>query len=292
MIERFPIDGPRGRLDVTTGGPADGRALIHHSGTPSAALLFAPLVAIGAERGWRHISYARPGYDGSARHPGRSVADCAADVAAIADALAIERFYTTGQSGGGPHALATAALLGDRVIAAATTGGVAPWNAAGLDFLAGMGQENHDEFGAAVAGEAELRSWLERQAKAMVTVSGAELHTSLGDLLSEVDRRALTGEFADHIGESFAASVRNGVDGWLDDDLAFICDWGFDLQAISVPVTIWQGGQDRFVPFAHGRWLADHVRGARPCLLADHGHLSIELELYGDVLDGLLISET
>jgi pimeloyl-ACP methyl ester carboxylesterase len=291
MIERFQIDGPNGRLDVTTGGPPEGRVLIHHSGTPSAGLLFAPLVAIGAERGWRHISYARPGYDGSARHPGRSVADCAAEVAAIADALAIERFYVTGQSGGGPHALATAALLGDRVIAAATTGGVAPWNADGLDFLAGMGQENHDEFGAAVAGEAELRSWLEREATAMVTVSGAELHNSLGDLLSEVDRRALTGEYADHIAESFAASVRNGVDGWLDDDFAFISDWGFDLQAISVPVTIWQGGQDRFVPLAHGQWLAEHVHGAHPRLLVDHGHLSIELELYGDILHDLLVSE-
>ncbi|MEA2159829.1 MAG: hypothetical protein QOD66_2209 [Solirubrobacteraceae bacterium] len=291
MVERMQIDGPNGRLDVATGGPADGRVLIHHSGTPSAGLLFEPLVTIGAERGWRHIAYARPGYDSSSRHPGRSVADCAADVVAIADALAVDRFFTTGQSGGGPHALATAALLGDRVIAAATTGGVAPWNADGLDFLAGMGQENHDEFGAAVAGEAELRSWLEREAREMVSVTGAELHKSLGDLVSEVDSRALTGEFADHIAESFTAAVSNGVDGWLDDDLAFIRDWGFDLQAISVPVTIWQGGQDRFVPFAHGQWLADHIPGTRPRLLPEHGHLSIELDLYGEILDDLLVVE-
>jgi pimeloyl-ACP methyl ester carboxylesterase len=288
MLERLHIDGPQGRLDVATGGPADGRALIHHSGTPSAGLLFAPAVSVGAERGWRHISYARPGYDGSSRRPGRSVADGSADVAAIADALGVDRFFTTGQSGGGPHALATAALLGDRVIAAATTGGVAPWNADGLDFLAGMGKENHEEFGAALAGEAELRSWLEREAREMVSVSGAELHKSLGDLVSEVDRRALTDAFADHLAESITASIRNGVDGWLDDDLAFVNDWGFDLQAISVPVTIWQGGQDRFVPFAHGQWLAEHVRGARPRLLPEHGHLSVELDLYSDILDDLL----
>jgi pimeloyl-ACP methyl ester carboxylesterase len=250
--------------------------------------LFAPLVTLGAERGWRHISYARPGYAGSSRHPGRSVADCAADVAAIADALGIDRFFTTGQSGGGPHALATAALLGDRVLATATTGGVAPWNADDLDFLAGMGQENHEEFGAALVGEAKLRPWLEREAREMVSVSGAELHTSLGDLVSEVDRRALTGEYADHLADSFAASIRSGVDGWLDDDLAFVRDWGFDLQAISLPVTIWQGGQDRFVPLAHGQWLAEHVHGARARLLPEHGHLSIELDLYGDILDDLL----
>jgi pimeloyl-ACP methyl ester carboxylesterase len=288
MIERLQIDGPHGRLEVTTGGPADGRALIHHSGTPSAGLLFAPLVTLGAERGWRHISYARPGYDGSSRHPGRSVADCAADVAAIADALGIDRFFTTGQSGGGPHALATAALLADRVIAAATIGGAAPWNADGLDFLDGMGQENRREFGAALVGEAELRSWLEREAREMVSVSGAELHKSLGDLVSAVDRRALTGEFAEHLADSFAASIRRGVNGWLDDDLAFVNDWCFDLQAISVPVTIWQGGQDRFVPFTHGQWLAEHVHGARPRLLPEHGHLSIELDLYSDILDDLL----
>jgi pimeloyl-ACP methyl ester carboxylesterase len=288
VVERLQIDGPHGRLDVEVGGPADGRALIHHSGTPSAGLLFGPQVTLGAERGWRHISYARPGYSGSSRHPGRSVGDCVADVAAIADALAIERFFTIAQSGGGPHALATAALFGDRVIAAAITGGVAPWNADGLDFLAGMGQMNHEEFGAALVGEAELRPWLERAASEMVSVSGAELHKVLGDLVSEVDRKALTGAFADHLADSVAASISNGVDGWLDDDLAFTRDWGFDLQAISVPVTIWQGGQDRFTPFAHGQWLAEHVHGARPKLLPPQGHLSIELDLYGDILDDLL----
>jgi len=288
MIERLQIDGPHGRLDVVTGGPDDGRALIHHSGTPSAGLLFAPLVTLGAQRGWRHISYARPGYGGSSRHPRRSAADCAADVAAIADALSIDRFFTTGQSGGGPHALATAAVLGDRVIADATVGGVAPWTADGLDFLAGMGQENHEEFGAALAGETELRAYLDREAREMASVSGAELHESLGDLVSEVDRQALTGEFADHLADSFRVAMINGVDGWLDDDLAFVHDWGFDLQAISVPVTIWQGGQDRFVPFTHGQWLAGHVPGARAALLPEHGHLSIELELYGDILNDLL----
>jgi len=95
MIERLQVEGPHGRLDVMTGGPDDRRAMIHHSGTPSAGLLFAPLVTLGAERGWRHISYARPGYARSSRHPGRSVADCAADVAAIADALEVDRFFTS-----------------------------------------------------------------------------------------------------------------------------------------------------------------------------------------------------
>ena len=105
--------------------------------------MYAPLVELGAERGLRHVVYLRPGYGDSERCPGRAVADCAADTAAIADWLGVERFYTAGRSGGGPHALACAALLPDRVIAAATIAGVAPEDAEGLDWLAGMGQEEH-----------------------------------------------------------------------------------------------------------------------------------------------------
>jgi pimeloyl-ACP methyl ester carboxylesterase len=138
------LNGPSGRaLEVTLAGPDSGRPLIFHTGTPSAGKIFPPMVAQGADRGLRHISYARPGYRGSDRDPGRSVADCAADVAAIADALGIEQFLCVGSSGGGPHALATAALLPTRTLAVATLAAVAPADAAGLDWLAGMGQEKH-----------------------------------------------------------------------------------------------------------------------------------------------------
>ncbi len=252
------------KLDVAIAGPEDGALVLLHDGTPTAGHLFGPLVAAGAERGVRHASYARPGYRGSDRSAGRSVADCIPDVAAVADALGADRFHVLGWSGGGPHCLATAALLPDRVLSAATIGGVAPADAEGLDWTAGMGEENVAEFGAARAGEPELRSFLEVMAADLAEVSGEELHRELGGLVSEVDRRALTGDFADHMAATFRAAVSRGIWGWFDDDMAFIGDWGFDPGAIEPPVAIWQGGEDRFVPFAHGKWLAAaRQRGAR-----------------------------
>jgi pimeloyl-ACP methyl ester carboxylesterase len=288
MVDRLQVPGPGGRLDVEVGGPQDGQALVFHTGTPGAGMLFPPLVDLGAERGLRHVVYSRPGYGSSDRCPGRSVADCASDVAAIADALGIERFFTAGQSGGGPHALACAALLPERVIAAATIAGVAPRFAEGLDWLDGMGQENHDEFAAAEAGEEELLAYLEPYRVQMMSATGTELSAVLGDLVSDVDRRVLTGPYADYLADTGRAGLARGVHGWLDDDMAFIRDWGFDLEDVSRPVTIWQGAQDRMVPPAHGEWLAAHVPGARAQLLSEHGHLSLALGHYGELLDDLI----
>ena len=70
--------------------------------------------------------------------------------------------------------------------------------------------------------------------------------------------------------------------------MAFTRPWGFDLDEIGVPVVVWQGGQDRMVPFAHGQWLATQVPGARPRLLPEEGHLSIAVASFGKILDDLL----
>ena len=288
MLERRTITGPHGRLEVQSTGPESGRAIVYHAGTPGAGMQFSPLVDVGAERGLRHVCYSRPGYGDSDRHAGRSVADCAADVAAIADALGIERFFAAGASGGGPHALACAALLPDRVIAVATIASVAPAQADGLDWYDGMGRENLDEFAAAEAGGAELRPLLERERAQMIEASGPELHAAFGELLDEVDRRALTGAFADYLAECIRAGLEHGVDGWVDDDLAFVRDWGFALGDISRPVIVWQGGHDRMVPAAHGQWLAAHVPRAQARLLPDEGHLSLMLGSYGRILDELI----
>jgi pimeloyl-ACP methyl ester carboxylesterase len=291
MGERLKITGPQGRrLEVEVAGPEDGEPLVFHCGTPSAGLLFAPLVRVGAHRGLRHITYSRPGYGASSRHASHTVADCASDVAAIADGLGFERFFTLGWSGGGPHALACAALLPGRVLAAASIAGVAPWDAEGLDWLRGMGQENLDEFAAAEAGEEQLLAYLNQHGPELASATGAQLHSALGDLLSEVDSRALTGEFAEYLAASGRAALAHGVWGWFDDDMAFMRDWGFDLGAITRPVTVWHGAQDRFVPVAHGRWLAAHVAGARAQLRAQHGHVSLATGCYGDVLDDLMSS--
>jgi pimeloyl-ACP methyl ester carboxylesterase len=289
MPDRRQIRARDGRLlDVELSGPEDGRPVIFHTGTPSAGSIFEALVELGAERGLRHISYSRPGYGGSERHPGRSVADCVGDVGAIADELGIERFLTVGSSGGGPHALACAALMSDRTLAAATLGGVAPFDAQGLDWLDGMGEENLAEFAAVEAGEEPLLRFLQNELDGLESASPSELAASMGDLLSAVDRDSLSGDFAEHMTQATAAAVERGPWGWLDDDLAMMRPWGFDLSGIEVPVTIWQGGEDRFVPFAHGEWLAGNVSGASARLLPAEGHLSLLIGSYGGVLDDLL----
>jgi pimeloyl-ACP methyl ester carboxylesterase len=285
---RLQISGPDGRaLDVELSGPDRGPAVVFHPGTPDSGTLFERLVTTGAERGLRHIAYSRPGYGLSERHRGRRVADCVQDVAAILDGLGIDRAYIVGQSGGGPHALACAALLPERTIAAATLGGVAPWRAEGLDWLAGMGDENLEEFGAAEAGEEPLLQVLEPAREQLLGTTGEQLAAALGDLVSEPDRAALTGEYGEHLARSIKRGLRDSVWGWFDDDRAFVTDWGFDLGAIARPVTIWQGREDRFVPFAHGEWLAGHVHGAHPQLRDGEGHLSIVIGRYGEILDDL-----
>jgi pimeloyl-ACP methyl ester carboxylesterase len=282
------LEMPDGRtVELVVVGPPDGLPLVLHDGTPSAAVLYPPFADIAARHGLRTVLHARPGYAGSTARPGRSVADVAADVAVIVDALGADRFVTVGWSGGGPHALATAALLPDRCLGAATVAGVAPFAAAGLDWLAGMGAENVEEFGAAVAGEPALSAYLEKEAAALAEVAPADLAAALGDLVSDVDRNALTGDYAANLAASFRASVSTGIAGWRDDDLAFVADWGFGLDDFRVPVTIWQGGEDRMVPFEHGRWLAANVAGARVRLEPGEGHLSLLLNEFDAVLAGL-----
>ena len=276
------------RLILHVSGPEDGEPLITHNGTPETGPMFEPQVEAGAERGLRHISYSRPGYGESDRHPGRTVADAAADVAAIADALEIDSFFTVGWSGGGPHTLACAALLPERVRAAASIAGVAPHDAEGLDWTAGMGAENLEEFAAAEAGDEELQTFLEGERESFGDVTGEDVIESLGDLVSEADRKALTGEFGEHLAGNAREALSTGIWGWFDDDMAFLADWGFDLGDIDVPVAIWQGGDDRFVPAAHGDWLAEHVSGATAHLRPEEGHLSLQILAYGEILDGLL----
>ncbi|MGZ4251554.1 MAG: alpha/beta fold hydrolase [Solirubrobacteraceae bacterium] len=285
MRETLEIGGRRIEIEQT-GPDGAGSVVLFHTGTPSAGVLFEPMVAAGAARGMRHVAYSRPGYAHSDRHAGRTVADCADDVAAIADRLGIDRFYTVGWSGGGPHALACAGLLGDRVIAAATLAAIAPRDAEGLDWLAGMGQDNVDEFAAVESGQ--LVRFLDQHAAGLVHVTPDQLHEAFGDLVSPVDVASITGDFAQYLSDAVKLGLARGIWGWLDDDLAILHDWGFSLDEIERPVTIWQGGQDRMVPFDHGRWLAEHVPGAEAQLLPEEGHLSLTVGAYGRVLDGLL----
>jgi pimeloyl-ACP methyl ester carboxylesterase len=262
-------------LEVLVDGPDGGTVLLFHDGTPTAAVRKPYVVNPAAQRGMRTVTYSRPGYAASTPQPGRTVADAAQDSEAILDALHADHFVTLGWSGGGPHALACAALLPERCAAAATMAGVAPYDAGLADWFSGMGPENIAEFGAAVEGERALSAFLEKAAADLKIVSGQDIVAALGGLVSDADKSALTGEFADVLAESFRRAVSTGIAGWRDDDLAFTRQWGFALNTVRVPVAIWQGAQDRMVPFEHGRWLAANVAGAQSRLLDDEGHLSL-----------------
>ena len=281
---------PDGRsLDVVVAPPTGDRiGLIAHHGTPGEASRFAPWADAAASRGLRLIGFSRPGYATSTRHAGRTVGDVAADVAALADALEIDRFVSIGRSGGGPHSIACAALLPDRCLAATALVTVAPWNAPGLDWFADLSQLNVDEFGAALEGEAALRAWMADKGEELRHITGPQLAGAIGDEIPDIDRGILTGEHAEEEAAGIRRALEHGFDGWIDDDLAFTAPWGFDPATISRPVRIWQGELDHLVSVAHGRWLADHIPNATFNLAEGHGHISLAEAHRDAILDDLV----
>lgn len=258
-------------------GDPDGNPGFVLHGTPGSRLDGRhPDPARVAAAGLRVITYDRPGYGRSTRHPGRAVVDCVADVAAIADALGIERFVVTGGSGGGPHALAVAARLPERVIRAACNVSGAPYDAPDLDWFEGMDPENVKEFGWAVEGEETLVRELGKEADGLLSRLDADPATLLGEFqLSQADQTVLRDQIVrERLRKSFREAVAFGIWGWVDDDLAFVKQWGFEVQEIQVPVQVRYGATDVLVPAAHGKWLARHVPNATVIVDHEAGHLS------------------
>jgi len=281
---RHELSAPDGRtLSVLKEGAADDPVVIAHHGTPGAGLLFRTEIESAGRLGLRLLAYDRPGYGGSTPHPGRTVADAAGDVAAILDALGAERFASYGVSGGGPHALACAAALPERCAGAATVAGVGEFAAADLDFLAGMGEGNQEEFGKALDGREPLAAFLEAETEGLKAASADLLAEAMRPHLSTADAAALTGELAAFLFAGFMRGLRPGIDGWLDDDLAFVAPWGFDVAAIGVPVLVWQGDQDLMVPAAHGDWLRGRIPGAEGGIEPGEGHLTLFANRVADV---------
>jgi pimeloyl-ACP methyl ester carboxylesterase len=277
-------------LDLRVAGPDDGPALVYIHGTPSSAAFPSDIGGAALARGMRLVSWSRAGYATSSRRVGRTVADSVSDAAEVLDHLGIESAYAVGWSGGGPHVLACAALLPQRFRAIASLAGVAPYveSQGSLDWLAGMGQDNIDEFGASIEGETALRRYLEPQGAGLRTVQADGIVDAMASLLPEADRRHLTGALGDELALSFREAVALSVDGWLDDDLAFVREWGFDLGSLDLPVTVWQGSDDLMVPFAHGEWLAAAIPGATARLITGDGHLSIGIGRAAEIVDDLL----
>jgi pimeloyl-ACP methyl ester carboxylesterase len=285
-LEQLQLPDGR-RLDMRVSGPADGLPLVFHHGTPGARTPIQALERAAHARGLRLVTTSRPGYGNSTRQPGRSVVDVVADTDAVLAALGAKRCLTMGWSGGGPHTLACGARLG-AAAAVLVVAGVAPYGADGLDWMAGMGEDNIVEFSAALRGEDQLRPYLSQQGEVLRDIAAADIVASMESLLPDVDRAALTGEFGEDMAASFREAVSTDVDGWLDDDLAFAKPWGFGLAEISVPVMIWQGSADLMVPFAHGQWLASRLPAAAAHLEDGEGHLSVGLGKLDPMLDELV----
>ena len=283
------IDLPDGRfLDVDVSGPEDGFPLVFHHGTPGSVRQFRAIQRAAHDRGLRLVTYSRPGYGASTRQSGRRIVDAAADVTAVLAHLGVRRCIVAGWSGGGPHALASGARLREQVAGILVIAGIAPYDAEDLDFLDGMGEQNIIEFGLAIEGEQAIRPSHEADGVGLRDTDAAGLIEGLATLLPDVDRAALTAEFGEDMAANFAEALRTGVDGWVDDDLAFAAPWGFTLAEIALPTFVWQGSEDLMVPFAHGQWLAAHVPGATAHLERGEGHLSIALGAIDQMLAELL----
>ncbi len=263
-MEEIDLQLDDGRtLHAYDAGSAAGEPLaaFWHHGTPNVGAPPEPLLAHAAARGIRWVSHDRPGYGGSSPDPGRDLAAVAADVAAVADALAIERFAVVGHSGGASHALACAALLPERVRGALCVAALAPPDAEGLDWFAGM----------APAGEADLRSALAGREELARHLASTEFDP---ELFTAADHAALGGAWS-WLGKVAGEAMEGGLEGSIEDDLAYVARWRFGPEQVLAPLLLLHGERDRVVPSSHSRWLADRCPAAELWLRPEDGHLSV-----------------
>jgi pimeloyl-ACP methyl ester carboxylesterase len=281
-------------------GPPGGLPVVSLAGTPGTRWERPDVIRAFDQAGLRVVLPDRPGYGGSTRQPGRSVADEADDVQEIADALGWERFAVTGFSGGGPFALACAALLTGRVACCATVASPAPADEPEVDFFRRETPARAENFRLAVLGEQALRPYLEargRETVARVEAGGPMLlptpapADAVGPSPAATAGSAATPGSAADGGtpsapavaagqpaagqpaagqptadqgriERIRATFLGGLDGWIDDDIALVRPWGFDVTAITAPVSIWYGADDTRTTRAHTDWLLAHVPAA------------------------------
>lgn len=270
-------------LAIAEWGDPHGVPAFSLHGTPGGRVSWWNDLSIYERHGLRRLTVDRPGYGESTRRPGRSVADFVDDIEAAADALGIGSFAVSGGSGGGPHCLAVAALLPDRVLRCMASVSIAPYGERDLDWVAGMTEGNVIEFNAALAGEAAMREVAERErefALAQLSAGRADF-TSDAYTLPPADLEQMERHRA-----SLAAQMLHGLahnaDGWVDDNLAFVKPWGFEVATIRVPVRLDYGRDDTLVPAAHGDWLAAHVPGAVVKVLAA-GHMGDDATVEQDM---------
>jgi len=270
----IPAGGGR-ELCVETAGEPDGRPVLVHAGEPMSRHLYVGWIADAQQKGIRLISYDRPGYGGSTARPGYTVASGADDVRAIAEALGHDRIGIWGISGGGPYALGCAALLPDLAVAVAAVASPGPYGVEGFDYCAGMGEANAEGLESYLSDPEASRLELHEDREKILAAAPEQFVEAFESLLSPVDAEVMTGDLLLWLAESQKAAVAAGIQGWWDDGAAKLSGWGFDLRDIRVPVKIWHGRQDRFVPVQHGQWLAASIPGAEADIGDRDGHLTM-----------------
>ena len=272
---------PGGRLVAFSRyGPPSGHPVLFFYGTPGTRHLGQRMVSVVERHHVQLLVLDRPGYGASIRWPERRIVDVVSDVSAAADRFGWDRFAVWGGSGGGPHALACAAVLRERVTRCASVVGPAPYDADGLDWFKGMSPGNVEELTLARRGEAVYRPLVERLAREAVrAVEAGSVAVPAQYELPAADVAALTARLSDpgYLDRVIAAN-RDGVDGWIDDCIAMTRPWGFDPAAIDLPVSIWFGPDDVLCPPSHARWLLAHVPGAE-CRQLPNGHMLDDAEL-------------
>ena len=283
LEHRFTLRDGR-TFAVAEWGDPQGMPTFMVHGTPGGRISWWKDPTIYARFGIRRLTIDRPGYGESTRLPGRRVADLVPDIVEAADALGIDRFVVSGGSGGGPHVLALAALLPDRVVRCMSSVCPAPYPADGLDWFAGQTDGNVQEFRAALEGEAATRQLLTGLREEMLERLGAGRTDWMGDdyELSDADK-AMMVKHLDRVRAQMLYSLAPGVDGWVDDDLVFTRPWGFDLADIRVPVVLTYGRTDNLVPPAHGDWLAAHIPGVEAWVDEEAGHMGDDSQIERDL---------
>ena len=277
MIQPMEYEGTAKARDGRTlafvqRGAEDGVPVIVCHGTPGSRRSRHPDPEMYRRHGVRMVAYDRPGYGASDPNIGRSVADAASDIEAIADELGLDRFAVVGGSGGAPHALACGALLEERVLRVGALVTPAPSDTDDFDFYEGLAEVNVREFGAAVQGREAIEAFIQPYVDQLRTDPDAVIEEIVSEL-PEVDREIASREgFRSIMRESFAEAARQGVRGWADDDLAFAKSWGFEPEDVHAEVRLWQGELDVLAPRTHGEYVASRLPNARFELLEGGGH--------------------
>jgi pimeloyl-ACP methyl ester carboxylesterase len=275
-------------IEVLTYGTGEEGALVFHHGSPGGLAPRYFFADVCDRFGLRFVMIGRPGYGLSDPRPGRVAASIPEDVARVLDELGIDTFVSVGCSGGGPHVLACAALLPERCLAAACVVGPAPIDADGLDYYEGMAPENREEWLLAEQGRDAVAPWLERVSASLRGQSIDVYRDQYGSGVPDVDARTLAGGYGAVMQASVQKAISTGMEGWLEDDVALVTPWGFDPRSITTPVAVWAGRQDTMVSWEHSAWIARAIPGADLHVLADHGHLSIQVGALTDIVEDLL----